>query len=234
MTIESHVQNSSLGKFITLFQLDLTNLGGEISYFTAGPLDGAAVLFDGNSYVPLPIQADGFEWSGKGSLPTPKIKLANINGLLVSTIIQYSDLVGGTLTRIRTFDRFLDTGAEPDPTAIFPIDVYRVERKSNQNKVFVEWELSASLDQEGVMLPFRQVIRDFCSHTYRLYDTSTGSFSYTKATCPYAGTNYFTELGVATESNNDKCGKRLSDCKLRFGETAVLPTRAFPGVARIK
>ena len=90
------------------------------------------------------------------------------------------------------------------------------------------------MDQEGRKLPGRQVLKDACTHIYRFPD-GMGDFDYTNATCPYVGTDYFEATGASTNDPAlDKCGKKLSDCRLRFGQHGVLPTRAFPGVARVR
>lgn len=70
----------------------------------------------------------------------------------------------------------------------------------------------------------------------------SGKFIYANATCPYMEDKYFLPNGFSTLNGQpdgdpvppekDQCGKRLSDCKKRFGEHAVLPIRAFPGMAR--
>jgi lambda family phage minor tail protein L len=95
------------------------------------------------------------------------------------------DLLGATLTRLRTFRRFLDGEPDADPTAHFEPDIWRLERKTRQDAVLVEWELASVLEQEGRRLPGRQMLRDLCSHSYRRW---TGSrFDYAAASCPYTG-----------------------------------------------
>ncbi|MEN6621496.1 MAG: phage minor tail protein L [Smithella sp.] len=224
------IQSPSMGALIVLYQLDTTNIGGPIYYFTGttNP-DGSFIQFDGNSYAPIPIETAGWEWNGKGSLPRPRVKLSNVNKTLQGAVNEFSDLLGCKFTRIRTLAEFLETGDNPNPDATMPIDVYVVERKVAQNKVFIEWELAASVDQEGKNLPGRQILKDACTHIYRTWNGS--SFDYANATCPYAGTNYFLQSGVTTTNPAlDRCGKRLSDCRLRFGQNNPLYTRAFPGV----
>ena len=90
------------------------------------------------------------------------------------------------------------------------------------------------MDYEGTYLPKGQVLRDTCTHIYRVY--TDGEFVYTNATCPYTGANYFKRDGSSTETaSEDVCGKKYSDCKLRYPlKSDVLPTRAFPNVARIR
>jgi lambda family phage minor tail protein L len=146
---------------------------------------------------------------------------------------QYGDLIGCEVSRVRTFQQFLDGQLEADPTAYFGPDTFKVERKTDENPVYIEWELSASIDQQGVKLPRRQVLRDTCSLMYRVWNASTNSFDYTHATCPYTGSAYFDVHDNATTAAQDTCSLRLSSCKLRF-QPAPLPYGGFPGVARVQ
>ena len=87
------------------------------------------------------------------------------------------------------------------------------------------------MDQEGCQLPGRQFIKDYCTFIYRTYDAATGAFDYTNASCPYTGTTYFDAQGNAMNiAMHDRCGKRLSDCKKRFGERNKLYFNGFPGI----
>lgn len=189
------------------------------------------MLFDGHAYSPVAFSATGFEWNGQGSLPLPKIQVSNVNQILQQAVITLKDLVGATFMRIRTLRKHLDDGTDPDPTQIWPVEVFRVNRKTNQNRVFIEWELAASLDQEDVKIPGRQAIQNACTHRYRFFNPTTGTFDYTLATCPYVGNVYFTttDTGI-TDPSQDACSKLLTGCRARFG-IDPLPTRAFPGIA---
>lgn len=237
MSFEETIQAFTPGDYVELYQLDTSLYSGPTYFFTSNIYsDASSLFFDGQEYQPIPIEATGFEWSGEGALPRPTLKVANIDGLIGSLASTYSDLLGATFRRIRTFKQFLDDGATPDPTSMYPMDIYRVERKVNQNKIFIEWELSTAMDQQGVMLPKRQALKDACTHTYRIYDADlTDLFDYTKATCPYAEASYFTVNGVVTtDPSADSCGRRLSDCRKRFGTTAELPFRGFPGMRVVR
>lgn len=222
---------SSKDGLVTLYQLDATALGDTaVRCFTAASVEGTPIKFGGITYTPVDIEATGFEWSGQGAAPSPTIKIANSSSLIAALVWQFDDLVGAKLTRIRTFRNFLDDGSAPDPLMRFPLDIFTVERKVTQNKVFVEFELSVPFDQEGGRLPGRQCLKDTCTHVYRYWNGS--AFDYTKSSCPYTGTAYFNNLGVSVvNASQDICGKRLSDCQKRFPSTA-LPTRAFPGMQR--
>lgn len=233
MPIEKDVQKSSTGELVELFKIDATNLGGDITRLTNGKLEDPVITFDGEDYSPVPLDVSGFEWNSKGSLPRPTIRISSVSNLLNSLVLEYNDLLGATFYRIRTFKKYLDGQPEADPDQTFPIDVYKFERKVNQNLISIEWELSSSLDQEGKKIPARQILRDSCTHSYRFWNSSTNSFSYENVTCPYTGEESFDLKDVTALPQDDACSKKLTGCRKRFGENGILPTRSFPGVARI-
>jgi len=187
------------------------------------------VVWAGNSYTRFPVEAEGFAYEGKGSLPRPKIRCSNILGTITSILLSLpKGLEGAKVTRIRTLARYLDAvnfpgGANPygtpDPTAEFPREIYYVDRKSVETRDVVEFELASAFDLVGVRAPKRQCISNICQWTYR------------SAECSYTGTAYYNEndQNVAT-AGEDVCGKRLSSCKIRFGGTSPLPFGSFPGV----
>lgn len=224
------VQQAEFGDEIELYELDATAIGGDVYRFTSTALADRPVSWGGNDYSPVPVEAEGWQWTGQGPLPTPVLRVANVSLAFGAATIAFNDLMGATVTRIRTLRRFLDGESDADDTAHFDPDIYRIDRKRKQTKTVIEWELAAALDQQGVFLPRRPILRNACTHRYRVWNGT--AFDYSKATCPYAGTDYFTASGASTaEAAADRCGKKLSDCKARFG-SAPLPTRAFPGVAR--
>ncbi len=225
-------QQSEAGQVVFLYQLDVTPLGGTVLYFTSTAFESSAVIFDSQVYAPINVEADGFDIDSDGSFPTPTLRVSNVEFTFQSLLYGFNDLIGAEFTRIRTFRKFLDGGSDPDPTARFPDDVYIVNRKTQQNKIAIEWELKSSIDHEDKFIPGRQILKNSCSQIYRIW---TGSvFDYTDATCPYTGSSYF-DISNITQSlpANDQCGKRLSSCRLRFGENAVLPFGGFPGVRKI-
>lgn len=230
MTIQSDIQSLAPGSLVEMFVVDLTSIGDSVYRFHAGTNElKAAVVWQGNTYSPLPIMASGFEVNGQGTLPRPSIKVANITGVMGTLVNSLDDLIGGKVTRKRTMVKYLDavnfTGgvnATADPNQYFPDEVYFINRKVSENKVFIEFELSSAMDVQGIMLPRRQVIQNTCAWVYR------------SAECSYAG-------GAVADINdnpttvlaNDVCGKRLVSCKARFGAYAQLPFGAFAGAGLI-
>ena len=260
MTLDSQlaidVQRFDVGEYVELFELDLSPIGGEIMRVTphirstvdTGEMQigeeelwiGGEVItlpyisfikFNGNTYISINCKSEGFEFTTNEQMPRPTFMLSVIGDTgytLRSLIRNYDDLIGIPFTRRRTLEKYLDGSAQPE----FPQDEYVLERKISQNSLAITWELSAYVDREGDKVPKRLILRENCGHVYRLYD-GTGSFNYSQATCPYTGSSYYNTNGVACTLAEDKCGKKLSDCKLRYPSSA-LPFRGFPGVSRIR
>lgn len=230
-----------------MFDFDATNIGGGIYRFYAGKPTDATLVWRGELYVPIPVMAEGWEYTGKGSLPTPIFKVSNVALLMSSIIENVGDPLGAKITRWKTYQRFLDGEAEADPDKHFTKEIYQIERKVNQNAELVEYELSAAIDQDGRKLPARQVVRTFCSHRYRVHVAGTvDTFNYSNVTCPWAGSDdvegsiegpFFTAAGISATggASEDACGKKLSDCRIRFQAIGLpLPYRGFPAVDRIQ
>jgi lambda family phage minor tail protein L len=229
------VQNPTPGQYVSMFSLDTTSLGGSVMYFCQATANNSGVTFRGIYYTPVDFEATGFEYNGVGGLPTPKLKVANSNQVFQAIINTYGDLVGCPVSRIRTFSQFLDGASQADSTAYFGPDLFQVERKTSENPIFIEWELSAALDVQGAMIPKRMVIRDTCTWRYRAYNSVTQAFDYTKAQCPYVGATMFDAAGnTVTDPTKDVCSRNVAGCKLRFGTNGNLPYGGFPGVARFQ
>lgn len=227
MTIRADIQRLAVDAIVELFVLDATALGGAVFRFHAGTgPTKAAVVWQGASYSPMPIEATGFEVTGNGKLPRPILRVQNVDSLLGALVDAYQDLLGARVTRKRTLLKYLDAvnfpgGVNPaaDPLGEFPEDRYAIARKTTHTKTLIEFELASPFDVQGVKLPRRQILRDVCPWRYR------------SAECGYAGPPVATIDDVPTTSEvADVCGKRLVSCRLRFGEFGDLPFGGFPGV----
>jgi len=225
VTIAQDIRAQAAGQLVELFELDATALGGDVLRFHNGKnaLVGN-VVWQGNTYSAFPIEAEGFEFTSQGQLPRPRLRVANATGLLGALVRTYGDLIGSKLTRRRTMVKYLDAvnfdgGVNPsaDPTASLPDDVYFIDRKSVENKVLIEFELAAAFDVAGVQLPRRYIVQNVCPWTYR------------SAECGYTGGAVADANDTPTGSlSKDSCGKRLTSCKLRFGQFGELPFGGFP------
>lgn len=228
-----HVESSKLAQdaIVVMFELDLTKLGLGVFRFADSSSAGEIIRFNGEEYPPAPIEATGFQWDGASTMPRPSLKVAAKDLYFLNMVVDADDLVGSPVKRLKTYAKYLDNGSYPNTGATFPEENFVIERKTTQTRHLLEFELSTELDQQGVQIPRLKVMRDSCVHRYRYWNGTR--FVYTEASCPYAGTKYFKHNGEpTTDPTQDYCGKRISDCKLRFGDKAVLPRLAFPGVDR--
>ncbi|AMB48257.1 phage minor tail protein L [Methylobacterium sp. AMS5] len=233
MSIHSAVQSRSPGDQVFLFRLDCTPIGGQVYFFTQSAHADGAVKFGGVTYTAVDLDFSGYELNGQGALPTPTVKLSNTNEVIQGLVNTYGDdLIGCKMQRVRTYARFLDGMPDADPGAYFGPDTFEIEQKVSENPIFIEWKLSASIDQQGRLIPGRQALRDTCVARYRR--NRDGTFDYSKATCPYTGEACFNRKGEPTSPDKDACGRRLSDCELRFGKENPLPFWGFPGMARVR
>jgi lambda family phage minor tail protein L len=234
MPLSSAVQSLAPGDLVTLFRLDATFVGAGVYTFCQATENDQPIVYGGIAFQPVDVEFTDLSTNAQGQAARPKVRVANTNMIFQGIINEFGDLLGSTLTRIRTFARFLDDQPEADPSAFMGPDIFRIEQKTNENQIFIEWELSSSIDQEGKLLPGRQILRDTCTNRYRYWNADLGAFVYSKATCPYTGTAYFDALGQATTQPNDRCGRRLSDCMKRFGVDQPLPFAGFPGASRVR
>lgn len=234
MSIQSEAQSLSPSGIVSLFTIDASSMGGPLLHFVQGSENNGKLSFGGIEYQPVDVEFTGLETSGAGALPTPTIRISNIDGLASALVSTYGELLGCPIYRIRTYTRFLDGQEDADPEAFFGPDIFRFERKASENSVYIEWELSAAIDQEGKQIPGRSVIRNTCLWRYRYFNNSKGLFDYSKAQCPYTGDKYFDiNDQEVTDPAKDAPSRRLGCCRARFGRNNPLPFGGFPGVQRV-
>jgi lambda family phage minor tail protein L len=185
------------------------------------------IVWDGNPYSRQPVEASGFEYSSTGQLPRPTLTISNLDNtitallVVVNTTTTGNDLTGAEVRRIKTLKKYLDGESAADPNAQWPMEIWFIDRKSSENRNIVEFELASKLDLPGVKIPRRQMIGNICQWAYR------------SGECGYTGSNYW-DVNDNVESSlaNDRCGKRVDSCKLRFGADSTLPFGSFPSAGR--
>ena len=176
--IVSNLQNVNPSAIIELFTLQLDNsLHGATTIYRfhngSSLKDNGEIVWASNSYQRFPIQAEGFAFR-KGQLPRPTLTVSNALGTITAILLNVNstttgnDLTGATVTRIRTLARFLDAVnfpgdinpyGTPDNTAEFPQEIYKIDRKSAENREVVQFELAAVFDLAGIRAPQRQCTR---------------------------------------------------------------------------
>lgn len=198
--INSQLFSLNPSSLVTLFEIDastiafdlgistqsdlLTDTTGSIFRFhNNNKLLNTSIFWQGREYFATPIQAEGFEVSSKGTLPTPLLSLsvseeyAYLISIFKNKIRELQDLTNAKVTRIRTLACYLDKenfideitpdSFYPDPNAELSRDIYYIDRKSNETKTTVEFELGSILDVQGVKLPGRLVVANKCLFSYR-------------------------------------------------------------------
>lgn len=221
MTLEADVQKNWHDGIVELFDLDLSVITGDINdkfYFTDQlKPDNTKIVWQGRTYEPLPILAAGYEKTTTGQIPQPSLTVANVLGTFTQVIAALDDLVGGKVTRRRTLGKYLDGEPAADPSQEFPLDIFFIERKTEENALTITWQLASVLDLEGVQLPRRIITQNFCQWKYR------------SSECGYTGGPVADANDRSTSDPNiDQCGKRLGSCQLRFPNES-LPFGGFPG-----
>ena len=175
----SATQEINPGAIVELFTLTLNStLHGASTVYRfhngANLNSNGKVVWNGNQYERFPIQCEGFEFTGTGTLPRPTISISNILGTITAIMQNVNettignDLNGTKLVRIRTLVRFLDAvnfpgntnpHGTPDPTAEFPQEIYFLDRKVSENRGVVQWEAISALDLVNAKLPKRIATR---------------------------------------------------------------------------
>ena len=218
------VQNQAIASgFIEVFEIELpdSNIGGHgidrlyfhngatgtqnISWYSPINLDnwGSTTRTDYSAatYTAFPVEAEGFETRGTGTLPRPLVRFANVNQYWNAFLSDYDDLVGAKVIRRKTLEKYLATSGktvanDPNcPPVEFNRDLYYIERKTKETPQLVEFELASAFDVQGVKLPRRTIIAARCPWKYK--DTDQGG-------CDWPKDNRFTIDGTERTLYFDK------------------------------
>ena len=253
----SALQGITPSALIELFQLELNVVQhgvAETYYFHAGTnlSDNGGLIWDGQTYMPLPIEVEGFEYSGQGSLPRPKLRISNIMGTITALILTLPEgLEAAKLTRIRTLARFIDSANFPAGTDhLLTEDTFALLYEDN-GFIFQEVGNPFGLPDPTAEFPReiyfvdrksaenRNVVEFELASAFDIAGIRAPKrqcitrcqWVYRSAECSYIGTNYFDVSDDSVDNaNEDVCGKRVDSCKARFGQNAELPFGGYPGI----
>jgi phage-related protein len=239
---------------IELFHLQFTAATNGLDdnlYFHAGT-NGipTSIVFGGITYAAAPIEADGFEKTGKGILPRPTLQVANVNNAITSLMHRATNPIDPLMakaTRIKTMKKFIDAVNFFDQVYTYQ-DGNTAVTQGNDTLILAAhgtgdetarfpdevWYIDriSSENQQAVEFELAskleltnvllpgRTVVEHCPYRYRGPD------------CGYEGGPVATEADVATSNaTEDRCGKKVTSCRLRFANT-TLPFGGFPG-ARI-
>lgn len=237
--ITAQAQSSSPDALVSLYVLDASAIGGGILRWASCKDDGGGdISYNGSTYPALNFACEGFAWDGD-TPPRPKITASiasdsDLSDRFLALAIGYKGGQGALLYRIRTLSRYLDGHVDAGNSIEFPRDMYIIDRITALTKSSIQWELLTPMDLPNCKLPSRQALRDCCTWIYRHWDADAQAFVYVSTGsqgCPYTGSACYTKAGVATNNAGDECGRRFSDCVLRYGNQP-LPYGGFPGLTR--
>ena len=141
----------------------------------------ASIIWQGNTYERFPIKADGFEFTGTGQIPRPQLLMSNLGGItrsgqvisvtdlliIVNQVTPHNDLINAKFTRLSVLASSLDnanfsSGSNPFGTPNsneLPKEEFLIDRKGQENRESVSFDLVSDLDKENFKLPARQVTR---------------------------------------------------------------------------
>jgi lambda-like phage minor tail protein L len=225
MTLIADIHKLTPTALMDLYSVDLNSIGvGQVYYFYAGQdTDWTPVVYQGNTYSPWYLKMTGLEKRGSGSASRPVAEIGNAEQVITNLCRVYQDMAGATVRRRRTLANYVlnNVGEYYD-------EYYLIERKADETPETVKFELASPLDFLDKQLPGLLALASGCPHRYK--STANGSG------CSWPGTNpalWFDRNGASVGSVGlDVCGKRLSDCKLRFGANNPLDYGGNPGLGR--
>ena len=166
---------------IVLWELQLQ--GDEYVHFHAGvEEDFSTIQFRDredssiiNSYIALPVSAEGFEVQSDGPSQRPTITFANVLStfgdalqLADGTVLTNKNLLGSKLYRRRTLYKYCygQSGDSPDRSIEYPIQMYFMDRIANETAEMIVFELASGFDLAGIMTPRRVITGNSCSWIY--------------------------------------------------------------------
>ena len=251
--LTSQLQSVAPGAIIELFQLELNTAqhGVNQTYYFHSGVDQAMtdITWAGQDYQAIPIEADGFEWNGQGSLPRPTLRASNALGTLTALILTLPDgLEGAKVTRIRTLGRYIDSSNFVSTDLLLLEDGFTLLLENNdqfaQEATGVSPDPYAEFPREIYYVDrksaeTRDIIEFELASVFDLAGVRAPKrqcvtrcqWVYRSAECSYTGTDYFdVNNNPVANASQDVCGKQVDSCKARFGDNSRLPYGGFPGI----
>ena len=171
LTVGLHIPAGNPNNLDTVFRF---HAGANLNNF--GP-----IRFNGNDYQRVAVQIEGFEDTGKGTIPSPTLTFSNLGGItkdgtvmtmsdflaIVNLTTPGNDLLDAKVTRLMPLASALDNdnfvGDNPfgtPSTDRLQDRIYFIDRKSVENRQVVQFELVSVLDMQNKRIPARIVTRD--------------------------------------------------------------------------
>ena len=253
--IAGDFQELAPSSIIEMFELqifrDIHNVNETYRFHAGSSVDGnREIIWKGQRYMQFPIEADGFEYNGQGTLPRPKIRISNIFGTITAILLSLPNgLEGAKVTRIRTLAKYLDSSNLPAVDALLQEDGDELLFEDDTRIMLEPFSGFEDTTQEFPREIYyidrkssenRDVVEFELASAFDLAGfrlpkrqciANVCPWRYRGAECGYTGGDYFDAADQpVTDPAFDVCGKRLNSCKIRFGQNAELPYGGFPGI----
>ena len=151
-------------------------------FHSGGNIDTYAnIVWQTNTYERFPIEASGYEFAGEGKIPRPTLVMSNLGGITrlgsvlrvtdllitVNLVTAHNDLLDAKVTRRTLTADALDasnfsgnTNPFGTPSSDeFPKEIHFIDRKIQESRDLVSFELVNRLDMQNKRVPARQVTR---------------------------------------------------------------------------
>ena len=200
---------------IELFEVDLRQLrdsdgiSGELYRFYAGTNEKSQpIVWQGKTYQPFGVKADGFELSGNGPSNRPTLTIGNVDGFVTALCNRFDQCLGGIVRRRLVYMHYLDAvnfeggnkQADPSQEAL---SCFLVEQLSSLNRSIAQFTLALPSETDSALIGARMI-------------TTTCSWIYRSVECGYTGRAVADEKDQpTTDPQKDKCSGLLTGCKLR-------------------
>ncbi len=157
------------------------------------------IIWQGLEYIATPIETEGFGVFADGTLPRPKITLANTHKLISVLLDKFDDFKNGAVLRKKVFLKHLDDanfdGGNPfstaDPNAEISSEKYFFGQKKIENNHLVTFELNSPLDLDNFQVNERTISAKYCHWKYRGFG------------CRYSGPPVERDSGDPFEDENE-------------------------------
>ena len=188
---------------IFLYEIQMgTGTNNTLFFHSEKDLDGTDsnkdIIFDGNTYISLPIVIDDIEKKSDGAMNRPKLTIANVETLiktgsafktemedgtwdsqiqgeaLTATSFKFDNLIGQRFVRRKTLEKYTGSATPVE----FPKETFIIDRITDKNFLSVTIELASPMDLTGVRIPARTVVGKYCPWIYQGYNQSE-----TKSAC---------------------------------------------------
>lgn len=200
---------------LSLFEFDMTGLTGkngdrgELFRFYAGTNElMQPIIWQGNTYTPFGIKADGFEMSGQGASNRPTLSVVNFDGFVTALSNNFDQCLGAIIRRRQVYAQFLDAvnfaggnkNADPQQERV---SYYLVEQLATLTKDVATFTLALPTETDNAVINKRTILTT-CAWVYR------------SAECGYTGRPVADEKDQpTTDFKKDKCSGCLRGCQLR-------------------